>query len=111
MAVPQVLVLTEILTTSLNYGYNERMWRVLATLNGVPVPSLRALARMAAEYEGEFYEFVFSHVGDKIVLDAKQCRETEPEILRMHAIPAIASKHVIGAREVVERERGARAVD
>ena len=37
----------------------ERLWRVLATLNGEPVPSLRALARMAAEYEGEFYEFVF----------------------------------------------------
>ena len=100
-----MLVLTEILTTSLNYGYNERLWRVLDTLNGQPVPSLRDLARMAAEYDGEFFEFVFSHGGDKIVLDAQQCREIEPEILRMHAIPAIASKNVIGARQEVEEAR------
>ena len=79
--------------------------RVLDTLNGQPVPSLHALAKMAAEYDGEFFEFVFSHGGDKIVLDAKQCRESEPEILRMHAIPAIASKHIISARHEVERAR------
>ena len=43
---------------------------------------------------GEFLEFVFSHGGDKIVLDAADCRAKEAEMLTMHAIPSIASRHV-----------------
>lgn len=74
---------------------------------------------MYQSFEGEFLEFTFSvswagggqeggyqqklshfptinqHGGDKIVLDAEQCRQTEAEILGMHAIPAITSKGLL----------------
>ena len=90
----QVLVLTEILTGSLNYGYATRLWSVLDTLNGEKVRDLRALHAAYQACDGEFLEFVFSHGGDKIVLDAAECHRVEADMLRMHAIPSIASSHV-----------------
>ena len=69
--------------------------QVLDTLNGSKIRSLRALHTAYTQYTGEFFEFSFSHGGDGIVLDAAQCRQSEAEILRMHAIPSIASKAVL----------------
>ena len=94
--VEQVLVLVEILAAPLNYGYTMGAWRVLDTLNDEKICSLRALHAAYTHYAGEFFEFVFSHGGDRIMLDAAQCRQSEAEILKMHAIPSIASKGVIG---------------
>jgi len=92
----EILVLTEILTDSLNYGYTAGSWRVLSTLNGVPVTSLRQLHSLYRTWDGEYFEFCFSHDmghgGSKIVLDATQCRAIEPAILSTHAIPSAVSK-------------------
>ena len=94
----QVLVLTEILAAPLNYGYEVNKWGVLGALNGERVRSLRGLYRAYTEYMGEFFEFKFSHGGEGyvegVVLGAKECRESEAEILRMHAVPAIVSPAV-----------------
>jgi len=90
----EVLLLTELLAAPLNYGYSMSSWKVLETLNGQRVRSLRALHAAYTTHAGQFFEFVFSHGGDAIVLDAAECRASEAELLRMHAIPAIASKGV-----------------
>ena len=92
----QVLVLVEVLAAPLNYGYTMGAWRVLDTLNDAKIRSLRSLHAAYTHHSGEFFEFVFSHGGDRIMLDAAQCRQSEAEILKMHAIPSIASKGVIG---------------
>ena len=90
----QVLVLTEILAAPLNYGYETNKWAVLGAVNGERVRSLRGLYRAYTEYAGEFFEFKFSHGGEGVVLGAKECRESEADILRMHAVPAIVSPAV-----------------
>lgn len=77
-------------------------WRVLDRLNGVRVGSLRALYNAYTEHRGEFFEFTFSHGGDPIVLGVQECRESEPEILRMHAVPAIVSPAVRQSVEAAE---------
>lgn len=96
----QVLLLTEILAAPLNYGYSmPSSWRVLDTLNGQRICSLRALHDAYRLHTGEFFEFSFSHGGDAIVLAAEQCRQSEPAILKMHAIPSIASKGILSETE------------
>ena len=86
------VVLTEVLAAPLNYGYKNPTWWALDTLNGERIHSLRALYEAYMRFDGEFLEFLFSHGGDAIVLDAAQCRQSEADILRMHAIPSIVSK-------------------
>jgi len=93
----EVIVLVEILASPLNYGYSTHTWKVLDTLNGRRVHSLRELRAMYMAEEGEFLEFVFSHGGAKVVLDTQQCRESEADILRTHAIPTSASKGTLPA--------------
>ena len=80
-------------------------WRVLDRLNGVRVGSLRALYHAYAEHRGEFFEFTFSHGGDSVVLGVQECRESEAEILRMHAVPAIVSPAVRQSVEAAEATR------
>ena len=92
-----MIVLVEILASPLNYGYSTHTWKVLDTLNGRRVHSLRELRAMYMAEEGEFLEFVFSHGGAKVVLDTQQCRESEADILRTHAIPTSASKGTLPA--------------
>lgn len=94
-----MLLLTEILAAPLNFGYESRRWAVLGAVNGERVRSLRALYRAYKQHTGEFFEFTFSHGSEGVVLGAQECRESEAEILRMHAVPAIVSPAV---RESVE---------
>ena len=67
---------------------------MLDMLNGQRIRSLRALHHAYMSYTGEFFEFTFS-TADGIVLAAEQCRESEAAILKMHAIPAIASEGIL----------------
>jgi len=98
--VAEILLLTEILAAPLNYGYTCHAWRVLDTLNGQRPKSLRALHQMyRAVPDGAFLEFVFSHGGDQIVLDATECRQSEPDILQLHAIPSATSDGLQGGGE------------
>jgi hypothetical protein len=103
----QVLLLTEILAAPLNYGYStSTSWRVLDTLNGARIRSLRALHRAYTSHTGEFFEFAFS-TADSIMLAADQCRESEAAILKMHAIPAIASEGILSGSTPADSEVGA----
>ena len=80
--------------------YTCHAWRVLDTLNGQRPKSLRALHQMyRAVPDGAFLEFVFSHGGDQIVLDATECRQSEPDILQLHAIPSATSDGLQGGGE------------
>lgn len=89
----ELIILTEVLAAPLNYGYAASVWRVLDTLNGQRPANLRELHKMYATFDsGPFLEFVFSHGGERIVLDVEECRKSEADILKMHAIPSIASE-------------------
>ena len=60
-----IILLVGILANPLNYGYNLGCWRVLKTLNGEKVVSLRDLYKKYNDCEVEFLSFNFgqSHYG------------------------------------------------
>ena len=88
------IVLINILADSLNYGYNGRAWRVLESLNGEKVTTMEQLCEMYTSNSSEFLRFAFSQEGDKIVLEARKCREIEASLMRTHAISSITSKNL-----------------
>ena len=91
----EIIVLTEVLASPLNYGYSTATWRALASLNGERPKGLRQLHEMYKAFQGEFLEFAFESAREKIVIDARACRESEVELLRMHAIPSPTSVGVV----------------
>jgi len=67
---------------------------VLQSLNGQAITTMDQLCETYTSHSGDFLRFCFSQSGDKIVLDARKCREIEGTLMRTHAISSIASENL-----------------
>ncbi|KAI7842528.1 hypothetical protein COHA_003882 [Chlorella ohadii] len=87
----EVVVVNQVLACNATLGYEEIFNVQVHKFNGQPVRNLRHLAEMVltcAEPQMRF-DVEYSEV---IVIDTAAAREATEEILRLHSIPAMASK-------------------
>lgn len=81
----QIVVLLMILRAEVNVGYEEQMGQVVE-MNGEPIKSLRGLREQVESVsEGKLVFRMDS--GELIVIDAKTCWQSEPDIFYTHRIP------------------------
>lgn len=74
-----------ILRAEVNVGYEEQMGQVVE-MNGEPIKSLRGLREQVESVsEGKLVFRMDS--GELIVIDAKTCWQSEPDIFYTHRIP------------------------
>ena len=117
----ETVVLLDILSHDANFGYSHDGWRILTSLNGVSVRSLRhahLLWRAAAAEPDRtrFIEFAF-HDNTRYVLRTSAAMDAEALLLARHGIPTAASpglehggRFVGGAADTGRYRRNARTL-
>ena len=90
----QVIVLSNVLSHDVNFGYERFSGEILKSLNGTDIFNLKHLAEVIEEsgkidafsYESQLYSFEFES-SRKILLNREESVQAEKEILSRHSIP------------------------
>ena len=93
----QVVVLFQVLSAQLNYGYRLQTVQ-LKSFNGVEVRNLRHLAELVDGSKDPWLRFSMDG-GRSIVLCAEKTRSESAEVLARHAIPCDRSDELIASCE------------
>eukprot|EP00039_Didymoeca_costata_P005693 m.83716 g.83716 ORF g.83716 m.83716 type:complete len:603 (-) comp12932_c0_seq2:1392-3200(-) len=90
----EVIVIIAILAHSLTHGYDITRLPLLQEFNGKKVLNIRELKNEVEKVKDGFLSFTLAD-GKRIILDAKQCREVQDEILDKYQIPSTCSKNLL----------------
>jgi len=82
----EVIVLSNILVSDVNFGYSHLKNIELKAVNGQAVCNMKTLKRLVYENTEAYLRFDMED-GSVIILDAQQARESEPEILKKYHVP------------------------
>lgn len=92
----QVVVLNQVLACEATLGYEDQHNLQVLRFNGAEVRNLRHLAEMAAACTEPYMRFDLEY-NEVLVLSTEQVRQSTPEVLRVHSIPAQSSKDLLDA--------------
>ncbi|KAG7548632.1 PDZ domain [Arabidopsis suecica] len=86
----QLVVVSQVLVSDINIGYEEIVNTQVLAFNGKPVKNLKGLAEMVEKCEDEYMKFNLDY--DQLVtLDTKRAKEATLDILTTHCIPSAMS--------------------
>lgn len=92
----QVVVLSQVLASDVNFGYQRLSCVRCLTFNGTPLHNLAHLVQLVDGCDSDFMRFGLE--GDSVVvLGSKEARDAGPTILRDHAISADRSADLAAA--------------
>eukprot|EP00051_Salpingoeca_urceolata_P008402 m.105678 g.105678 ORF g.105678 m.105678 type:complete len:555 (-) comp15733_c1_seq2:217-1881(-) len=93
-----VIVIISILAHPINHGYGIRRLPLLTHCNNKEVRNMCELKAEVDKVKSGFLEFRLA-TGKCIILNAAECRKSEPEILKTFAIPSPCSASLLGASD------------
>ncbi|KAK8287626.1 hypothetical protein V6Z12_D07G070400 [Gossypium hirsutum] len=86
----QLVVVSQVLVSDINIGYEDIVNTQVLALNGKPVKNLRRLAEMVESCDDEFLKFDLEYE-QIVVLRTKTAKAATPDILATHCIPSAMS--------------------
>ncbi|KAL9281808.1 Protease Do-like 9 [Arabidopsis thaliana] len=86
----QLVVVSQVLVSDINIGYEEIVNTQVVAFNGKPVKNLNGLAGMVENCEDEYMKFNLDY-DQIVVLDTKTAKEATLDILTTHCIPSAMS--------------------
>ncbi|KFK33145.1 hypothetical protein AALP_AA6G336800 [Arabis alpina] len=86
----QLVVVSQVLVSDINIGYEEIVNTQVLAFNGKPVKNLKGLAEMVEKCDDEYMEFNLDYE-QLVVLHTKTAKETTLDILTTHCIPSAMS--------------------
>ncbi|CAH8385117.1 unnamed protein product [Eruca vesicaria subsp. sativa] len=86
----QLVVVSQVLVSDINIGYEEIVNTQVLAFNGKPVKNLKCLAEMVENCEDEYMEFNLDY-NQIVVLETKTAKEATLDILTTHCIPSAMS--------------------
>ncbi|KAJ0260569.1 Protease Do-like 9 [Hirschfeldia incana] len=86
----QLVVVSQVLVSDINIGYEEIVNTQVVAFNGKPVKNLKCLAEMVENCEDEYMEFTLDY-HQIVVLQTKTAKEATLDILTTHCIPSAMS--------------------
>ncbi|KAJ4902668.1 Protease Do-like 9 [Raphanus sativus] len=86
----QLVVVSQVLVSDINIGYEEIVNTQVVAFNGKPVKNLKCLAEMVENCEDEYMEFNLDY-HQIVVLQTKTAKEATLDILTTHCIPSAMS--------------------
>ncbi|PPS19382.1 hypothetical protein GOBAR_AA01181 [Gossypium barbadense] len=86
----QFVVVSQVLVSDINIGYEDIVNTQVLALNGKPVKNLRRLAEMVENCDDEFLKFDLEYE-QIVVLRIKTAKVATPDILATHYIPLAMS--------------------
>ncbi|CAN8273027.1 unnamed protein product [Cochlearia groenlandica] len=86
----QLVVVSQVLVSDINIGYEEIVNTQVLAFNGKPVKNLKGLAEMVESCDDEYMEFNLDY-DQIVVLHNKTAKETTLDILTTHCIPSAMS--------------------
>ncbi|KAB2073227.1 hypothetical protein ERO13_A07G061966v2 [Gossypium hirsutum] len=86
----QFVVVSQVLVSDINIGYEDIVNTQVIALNGKPVKNLRRLVEMAENSDDEFLKFDLEYE-QIVVLRIKTAKVATPDILATHYIPLAMS--------------------
>ncbi|KAH1131251.1 hypothetical protein J1N35_002629 [Gossypium stocksii] len=86
----QLVVVSQVLASDINIGYEDIVNTQVLALNGKPVKNLRRLAEMVENCDDEFLKFDLEYE-QTVVLRTKTAKAATPDILATHCIPSAMS--------------------
>ncbi|VVB09348.1 unnamed protein product [Arabis nemorensis] len=86
----QLVVVSQVLVSDINIGYEEIVNTQVLAFNGKPVKNLKGLAEMVENCDDEYMEFNLDY-DQIVVLHTKTAKETTLDILTTHCIPSAMS--------------------
>ncbi|XP_010554015.1 PREDICTED: protease Do-like 9 [Tarenaya hassleriana] len=86
----QLVVVSQVLVSDINIGYEEIVNTQALAFNGKPVKNLKSLAEMVENCNDEYLKFELEY-DQIVVLNTKTAKEATLDILTMHCIPSAMS--------------------
>ncbi|ONK69482.1 uncharacterized protein A4U43_C05F23410 [Asparagus officinalis] len=86
----QLVVVSQVLVSDINIGYEEIVNTQVLAFNGKPVKNLKELASMVESCKEEFLQFDLEYQ-QIVVLETKTAKAATPDILTTHCIPSAMS--------------------
>ncbi|KAF3582627.1 hypothetical protein DY000_02033973 [Brassica cretica] len=86
----QLVVVSQVLVSDINIGYEEIVNTQVVAFNGKPVKNLKCLAEMVENCEDEYMEFNLDY-HQIVVLQTKTAKMATLDILTTHCIPSAMS--------------------
>ncbi|EOA16285.1 hypothetical protein CARUB_v10004432mg [Capsella rubella] len=86
----QLVVVSQVLVSDINIGYEEIVNTQVLAFNGKPVKNLKGLVEMVENCEDEYMKFNLDY-NQIVVLDTKTAKEATLDILTTHCIPSAMS--------------------
>ncbi|XP_010450719.1 PREDICTED: protease Do-like 9 [Camelina sativa] len=86
----QLVVVSQVLVSDINIGYEEIVNTQVVAFNGKPVKNLKGLAEMVEKCEDEYMKFNLDY-NQIVVLSTKTAKEATLDILTTHCIPSAMS--------------------
>lgn len=86
----QLVVVSQVLVSDINIGYEDIVNTQVLAFNGKPVKSLKELAAMVESCSEEFLQFDLEYE-QIVVLETKTAKAATPDILTTHCIPSAMS--------------------
>ncbi|CAA7055316.1 unnamed protein product [Microthlaspi erraticum] len=86
----QLVVVSQVLVSDINIGYEEIVNTQVVAFNGKPVKNLKGLAEMVENCDDEYMKFNLDY-DQIVVLQTKTAKEATLDILTTHCIPSAMS--------------------
>ncbi|KAL1200354.1 Protease Do-like 9 [Cardamine amara subsp. amara] len=86
----QLVVVSQVLVSDINIGYEEIVNTQVVAFNGKPVKNLKGLAEMVENCDDEYMKFNLDY-DQIVVLETKTAKEATLDILTTHCIPSAMS--------------------
>jgi hypothetical protein len=87
----EIVLLTKVLADECNVGYHDLRNRVITSVNGKKISTMKDLVSTFKEHEGA-YHVIVDEQGHRIVLETSKVAESGPGILQKYKIPTDKSE-------------------
>jgi len=91
----QLVVVSQVLVSDINIGYEDIVNIQVLALNGTPVKNLKHLATIVEECNEAFLKFDLDY-DQLVVLETKTAKAATQDILTTHCIPSAMSEDLKG---------------
>ena len=83
------MILSQVLPTASNIGYEDLKYLVVTTINGMPINSLDDLPTALGKPADGFDKVEFEDYPKEIYLDAKNLEQNDKDVIESYTLPGI----------------------
>ena len=85
----RIVILSQVLPTASNIGYEDLKYLVVTNINGTPINSLDDLSAALGKPEDGFDKVQFEEYPKEIFLDAKNLEQNDKDVIESYSLPGI----------------------